>query len=125
MIGIGDYDGKSRNTRHVRTREDQVMFMGKKYRRDKKTGYMVCTSGKRQRLHVAMWEAYWGREVPRGCVIHHLDWNKTHNEISNLICVTVEEHETIHNKIGGEAGKRWGYELIKTRGVDGCPGGVL
>jgi hypothetical protein len=41
MIGIGDYDGKSRNTRKVRTREDQVMFCGKKYRRDKKTRLLL------------------------------------------------------------------------------------
>lgn len=99
---IGDLLNTNKR-REVRTRADQVMFMGKKYRQDKRTGYYVCTTGTRERLHVAMWEAYWGREVPRGCVIHHLDWNKTHNEISNLICVTVEEHETIHNRIGGEA----------------------
>lgn len=121
MIGIGDYDGRMRNTRHVRTREDQVMFMGKKYRRDKKTGYMVCTSGKRQRLHVAMWEAYWGREVPRGCVIHHLDWNKNNNVINNLVCLTHAEHEAVHNIIGGEAGKEYGYELVKTRDLCGLP----
>ena len=65
-----------------------------------------------------------GREVPAGCVIHHLDWNKTHNEVSNLICVTTEEHEMIHNKIGGEAGKKFGYELVESR-VDGLPGGVI
>lgn len=72
-----------------------------------------------------MWEHEHGREVPPGCVIHHLDWDKTHNEIENLICVTVEEHEKIHNIIGGEKGKAYGYELLKTRGVDGLPGGML
>ena len=72
-----------------------------------------------------MWEAEHGVEVPPGCVIHHLDWDKTHNEAGNLICVTVKEHEMIHNIIGGEAGKRLGYELIKTRGVDGRPGGMI
>lgn len=35
MIGIGDYDRVNR--RGVRTREDQVLFYGYKYRRDKKT----------------------------------------------------------------------------------------
>lgn len=122
---IGDLLNNNKR-REVRTRVDQVMYLGKKYRQDKRTGYYVCTTGKKRvRLHVAMWEAEHGVAVPPGCVIHHLDWDKTHNEISNLICVTVEEHETIHNKIGGEAGKRLGYELIKTRGVDGLPGGML
>jgi hypothetical protein len=112
---IGDLLNTNKR-REVKTRADQVMFMGKKYRQDKRTGYYVCTTGKkRQRLHVAIWEHEHGIEVPPGCVIHHLDWDKTHNEISNLICVTVEEHETIHNRIGGEAGRAWGYELVKTR----------
>ena len=66
MIGIGDYDGKRRNRRQVCTRTDQVMFYGKKYRQDKRTGYYVCTSGARVRLHVTMWEQAWGRKVPRG-----------------------------------------------------------
>ena len=122
---IGDLLNNNKR-REVKTRADQVMYLGKKYRQDKRTGYYVCTTGKKRvRLHVAMWEAEHRVAVPPGCVIHHLDWDKTHNEISNLICVTVEEHETIHNKIGGEAGKRLGYELIKTRGVDGLPGGML
>lgn len=122
---IGDLLNNNKR-REVKTREDQVMFMGKKYRQDKRTGYYVCTTGKkRQRLHIAIWEAEHGVEVPPGCVIHHLDWDKTHNEAGNLICVTVKEHEMIHNIIGGEAGKRLGYELIKTRGVDGLPGGMI
>ena len=62
---IGDLLNNNKR-REVRTRADQVMFMGKKYRQDKRTGYYVCTTGKKRvRLHVAMWEAYWGREVPR------------------------------------------------------------
>lgn len=120
MIGIGDFDSKLRNTRKVVTREGQKMYMGKKYAQDKKTGYYVCTSGERKRLHVAMWEAKYGREVPEGCVIHHLDWNKSNNTVENLVCLTVEEHERIHNIVGGEKGKALGYELVKDR-VDGLP----
>lgn len=103
--------------RDVCTREDQIMYMGRKYSREAGTGYYVCTSGKtgRKRLHVAVWEQAWGREVPPGCVIHHLNWDKGDNRVENLVCVTVEEHERIHNIMGGEAGKRLGYELAKTR----------
>lgn len=118
MLGIGNFDKV--NTRKVITREGQKLYMGKKYAVEPKTGYYVCTSGNRKRLHVAIWEYEHKREVPPGCVIHHLDWNKTNNNINNLICLTVAEHERLHNIIGGEAGKQWGYELLKNR-VDGLP----
>ena len=53
-------------------------------------------------------------------MIHHLDWDKTHNTVENLICLTVYEHEIVHNIIGGEKGKALGYEMLKNR-VDGLP----
>lgn len=118
---IGDLFNTNKR-REVKTRADQVMFMGKKYRQDKRTGYYICTTGKsRKRLHVAVWTNAWGWDVPPGCVIHHLDWNKTNNNIANLFCVTVEEHEIIHNKIGGEAGKEYGYKLMQARGLRSRP----
>ena len=104
MIGIGDFDSKSRNTRKVITREGQKLYMGKKYAQDKKTGYYVCTtldkSGNRRRLHDVLWEHEnidGIDKIPKGCVIHHIDWDKTHNEINNLTCVTVFGHNLIHN----------------------------
>ena len=115
---IGDLLNNNKR-RDVKTRADQVMFYGRKYRQDKKTGYYVCTTGSRKRLHVAMWEAEAGMEVPVGCVIHHVDWVKTHNEISNLVCVTVSEHERIHNTPGG---REFGEKLKKERGVGTPPG---
>ena len=117
---IGDLLNTNKR-REVKTREDQVMYLGKKYRQDKKTGYYVCTSGNRRRLHVAMWETEAGVAVPPGCVIHHVDWVKTNNIISNLVCVTVAEHERIHNTPGG---REWGEKIKKERGV-GLPPGVI
>lgn len=122
MLGIGNFDRV--NTRKVVTREGQKLYMGKKYAIEPKTGYYVCTSGSRRRLHVAIWEHEHGIEVPAGCVIHHLDWNKSNNVIENLVCLTVEEHERVHNIIGGEKGKALGYELLKNR-VDGLPPDVI
>lgn len=94
MIGDMLNNNKRRN---VKTRVDQVMFCGKKYRQDKKTGYYICTTGSRKRLHVAIWEHEAGVSVPVGCVIHHVDWVKTNNTVGNLVCVLVSEHERIHN----------------------------
>ena len=124
---IGDMLNNNKR-REVKTREDQVMYYGKKYRQDKKTGYYVCTSGDRKRLHVAMWEAEAGIAVPPGCVIHHVDWDKSHNEINNLVCVTISEHERIHNATdaqirAGIGGKEFGEKLKKERGLN-CPPGL-
>ena len=116
---IGDMLNNNKR-RDVKTRADQVLYLGKKYRQDKRTGYYVCTSGDRKRLHVAMWEAEAGCVVPPGCVIHHVDWVKTNNTIENLVCVLVSEHERIHNTPGG---REWGIELKKERGT-GVPPGI-
>lgn len=98
MIGIGDYDSKSRNTRKVKTKLDgQVLFNGNKYVWD--GHYFILSGGgkNKKRLHVAVWEYYNKREVPEGCVIHHIDRNKKNNKIENLAMVTRHEHNLIHN----------------------------
>lgn len=72
-----------------------------------------------------MWENRYGVAVPPGCIIHHLDWDKSHNEINNLVCVTQDEHNRIHNPPGGGENKALGYELSKIRGatgIDDLPG---
>lgn len=101
---IGDLFNNN-SKRNVVTREGQLMYNGKKYAQDKKTGYYVCTSGERKRLHVAIWEHEHGMAVPDGCVIHHKDWCKTNNKIENLTCVLVADHERIHNHKEGEHGE--------------------
>lgn len=124
---IGDMFNMNRK-RDVCTREGQRMYMGRKYTVEKGTGYLVCTTSekgkRRKRLHEVLWEEKWGREVPQGCVIHHLDWDKTHNIIENLVCLTVAEHEKVHNIIGGEAGKELGYEMARER-IDGLPPNMI
>ena len=95
MLGIGNYDKVNR--REVVTRVGQRMYMGKKYAIEKATGYLVCTSGDRKRLHDVMWSYENKMEIPEGYVVHHIDWDKTHNEISNLTCISVFGHNLIHN----------------------------
>lgn len=95
MLGIGNFDKV--NTRKVITREGQKLYMGKKYAREKSTGYYVCTSGERKRLHDVIWEHEHGGRIPEGCVIHHIDFNKSNNNISNLTCISVFGHNLIHN----------------------------
>ena len=98
MLGIGNFDRV--NTRKVITREGQLMYMGKKYAVEKKTGYYVCTSGSRRRMHDVLWEHEnidGIKTIPEGYVVHHIDWDKTHNVIENLTLITVFGHNLIHN----------------------------
>lgn len=124
---IGDFLNTNKR-REVKTRADQIIWHGKKYQMEKDTGYYVCTSGNRQRLHVAMWEDKWGRAVPEGCIIHHMDWVKSHNYIDNLICLSISEHNSVHNPKGREAKSddpeviKLTQELIASR-VNGVPAG--
>ena len=94
---LGDLFNNNKR-KDVCTREGQKLYMGKKYAIEKETGYLVCTTGKRERLHIVKYreEVLGGKEVPPGYVIHHKDWNKTNNDIKNLVCITVREHELIH-----------------------------
>jgi len=63
-------------------------------------------------IHRKVWNDAHGK-IPKEHHIHHIDGNPNNNDISNLVCITVEEHAKIHNdefvkwasvggKIGGE-----------------------
>jgi hypothetical protein len=45
-------------------------------------------SNKTLYIHRFVWECYYGRVIPRGYVIHHLDNNPQNNHYSNLLCCT-------------------------------------
>lgn len=54
-------------------------------------------------LHVKTWEDFMQVEVPFDdngvrCRIHHLDGDKTNNDILNLVCMTIKEHNSYHAK---------------------------
>lgn len=42
-----------------------------------------------------IWESYYGT-IPENFEIHHIDGNRNNNDISNLKCVSIEEHFNIH-----------------------------
>lgn len=76
---------------------DLAIFDGHKFRRDKKTGYYLCSS-LRKRLHRYVWE-YFNGDVPDGCHIHHKDGDKTNNDLSNLELLTAHDHEVLHGTL--------------------------
>ena len=52
-------------------------------------------SGKRIDEHRLVWEQHNG-PIPPGHVIHHIDENKSNNDIANLACMSLSEHTRLH-----------------------------
>lgn len=71
-----------------------VYFDGLKFTRDDKTGYYL-NSTIRKRLHRYVWEYHHG-PIPKGYHIHHMDHNKSNNDISNLELMHGKRHITLH-----------------------------
>lgn len=75
--------------------EEYVLMGGeKRYYLHKST----TTKGKvgAKGLHVAIWEFYNKKKVPKGYVIHHKDFNPFNNDIKNLECLSNVKHGKIH-----------------------------
>lgn len=88
--------------------EKHKYFNGKKFTRDEQTGYYL-NSTIRKRLHRYVWEFHKG-EIPNGYHIHHVDHDKTNNDIENLKAISASEHTSLH---GTERGLTHYDELIK------------
>lgn len=71
-----------------------------------KRGYLTCMINQKMKcVHRLIYETYVG-DIPKGCVLHHINENKLDNRIENLICMTREEHIAHHNNTGVIYGKR-------------------
>ena len=68
-----------------------------KFTLDEKSGYYQ-NSTIHKSLHRFVWEENNG-VIPNGYEIHHIDFNKSNNHISNLIMLSKKEHLEIHSKI--------------------------
>jgi len=67
-----------------------LFFNDKKYSL-RNTGYYGNTKGKRQLIHIEVWEYYNG-EIPKGFDIHHIDRDKSNNKLKNLEMIEHAEH---------------------------------
>ena len=73
-------------------------FNGVRFIRDDKTGYYGgFADGRKIRMHRYVWEYYNG-EIPKGYHIHHIDRDKSNNDISNLQLIAESEHCKLHSK---------------------------
>lgn len=70
-------------------------YFGRKFYIDKKTGYWISTDYPRVRAHVWVWTRCRG-EIEKGMHVHHIDGNKSNNDISNLQVITPEAHLMAH-----------------------------
>lgn len=79
---------------------DVAAYNGYLFRRDKKTGYYLSgkkIEDKRKRLHIYVYETEKG-SIPKGYAVHHIDFDKNNNDISNLMLLTRSEHERLHGR---------------------------
>ena len=70
-------------------------FNGKRYTRQK-DGHYIGSHGKS--IHREIWK-YFNGSIPKGYVIHHIDFDPANNAISNLQMMTQSEHVKLHMKI--------------------------
>lgn len=62
-----------------------------------KQGYFLgSVNGRAKRLHIYVWEKYNGA-IPKGYHVHHIDGNKSNNDISNLELMKAHEHISLHS----------------------------
>jgi transposase len=59
-------------------------------------GYYACRT-KKLRLHIYLWEKENGKK-PDGYDLHHIDGDKSNNNLSNLLLVNHKEHGRLHFK---------------------------
>lgn len=76
--------------------EKYQYFNGMKFTRDEKTGYYL-NSTNRIRMHRYVWLFYNG-EIPKGYHIHHIDGDKSNNNIKNLQMIEGKKHIQSHSK---------------------------
>lgn len=77
----------------------------------------VGADGKRLWLHRYTWEQERGA-IPPGCEIHHVDRDRSNNDISNLQCLTREAHDAEHrNERSARGSSDAQREVLKRAGA--------
>ena len=51
------------------------------------------------REHIYVMENHIGKRIPKNMVVHHIDGVKLNNDLSNLMLMTVDEHNKCHGRI--------------------------
>jgi len=80
------------------------------FKLDKGNGYMYCyapdsefaTKSGKVYEHRYVMQVYLGRQLKEDECVHHIDRNKTNNDISNLQLMTIDEHARLHKLEDGD-----------------------
>lgn len=64
-------------------------------------------------LHRYVWEFYHGT-IPKGYEIHHIDFDKSNNDISNLQCLERHEHKKLHADMLTNEQREWRRNNLNT-----------
>lgn len=80
----------------------QQIYRWKQYKNpiETKEGYLCFRKkGKRHMIHHLVWCQENGiNHIPEGCVIHHINQDKTDNRIENLQLMDIKFHIGLHNE---------------------------
>lgn len=60
----------------------------------------------RKYLHQMVWITEKG-PIPKGYEIHHIDFNRENNDISNLACIPSKEHHDLHSALLTDEERQW------------------
>lgn len=88
-----------------------VYWRGAKYTL-RPCGYYGRTTGNRRYLHQDVWEFYSG-PIPEGFEVHHLDEDKSNNDISNFELMASAEHAARHGFGGNQYVPSLGRRPVK------------
>ena len=73
----------------------QQFFNGFRYRKAESGYFRMMANGENYYLHRAVWEYHFG-PLDEGMQVHHLDGDKSNNELRNLIALPKEMHIRWH-----------------------------
>lgn len=85
-------------------------FNGYKFTRDDNSGYYMCAKLKK-RMHTYVWEFYNG-PISTGYEVHHIDFDKSNNDISNLQLLKSSEHKKLHSDLLTMEQRNWRRENL-------------
>lgn len=78
------------------------------YSEDLNSYKIIGNRSRRKLMHIDVMEKALGRDMKDGEVIHHIDGNKTNNELSNLLLTNKSEHKSLHVQL-----EKLSFEFLK------------
>ena len=85
---------------------NKQQFNGKWFEPVGSSGYYREVGNFKNLMHRYVWEFYNG-PIPKGCEIHHKDFDRSNNVISNLECLETSNHKKLHANNRTQAQTDW------------------